>query len=208
MSRSRVSRAFRAWQPDPRGSRVFGRGGECSLTALSFFPRFHQTPTLILPTLSPPHCSLLFSLSSPLYLHISLLLRARSLRFAPEHAIRFIMSSRKRKSTEASPASSTRTTPSTTRPSRIKPSVEFVEVSSDNNDENTYKAGPERGLSRGNRLDASSQQSVERIDDDEDAITKSRHMTRGSRHGRADNRICYNMKCKQALFPTRWCPEG
>ena len=169
------------------------RLGECSLTVPSSIRDFGRTPLS-----SRFFYSCLHVLNPFLHQPISFACtRTRSLASASERTTQSTMASKKRKSAEASSTSPGKRTPAGSRPQRLKPSVEVVEVSSDSDDEETYKAGPERGLSRQNRLDASSQQSVEQFDDEEDETTtkKSRHMTRGSRHGRADNRKCYNMKC-------------
>ena len=116
------------------------------------------------------------------------------------------MADKKRKAGGLSPG---KKTPSSTRaPKRPRPSVEFVEVSSDTAEEKPSKAIM-RGLSVKNRL-PKMQQSVEQLDDgdgagdnnndndDREKATNedSRHMTRGARHGRTDARIKYDSKCK------------
>lgn len=109
------------------------------------------------------------------------------------------MAGRKRKSADSA---SPRQTPAPTRPSqRVKPSVEFVEISSDDGPQQPALGGVLRGLSQNNVLQTpKTQQSVEPTDDDDDELPEldkeNQHMTRGRRHGRTDKPINYDARCR------------
>lgn len=86
---------------------------------------------------------------------------------------------------------------------RVKPSVEIVEVSSES-EVQPRLSGVLRGLDRRNVINAT-KQSMEPDDDvdDRDGMNGSvRHMTRGARNGRTDDRMKYDMKCTNS-FATR-----
>ena len=118
------------------------------------------------------------------------------------------MAGKKRKSADSA---TPRQTPASTRPSqRIKPSVEFVEISSDEPQQPAL-GGVLRGLSLNNVLPTpKTQQSVELDDDDDDDALpepnkENRLRTRGDRHGRTVEPIKYDMKCRWRLWLMRKC---
>lgn len=89
---------------------------------------------------------------------------------------------------------------------RARPSVEIVEVSSES-DVQPRLSGVLRGLDTRNVISAAKPSpELDDVGDDDgrDEVSGSvRHMTRGARNGRTDDRTKYDMKCTKRLS-TRW----